>query len=286
MLISLAPIRRAAAGSLLLLAAAACDDPATMAKEVVGAKGNCTEDSLRVSSEACVQMFQTYAEMATKAIHGYIGGMKALDQALKRMPPANFDTAGLGHAFTPALDSAGAALATRPGGTGAPGAPSFSRSAAGTVRSYPTDAYGQDYEASQWSDGAPDDWGDPYSPYDPYGRSDPYGPADGDPYARPGAYAPTGPYGAGAPYPYGSAPYGPASGYGSDARYPRDPRGGYEYEVPDHPARPTSPPGVLRPPSERLDRPWVPQRSARPVDPRYPAARGYPADSTDAARRR
>lgn len=86
------------ATALLLLGG--CDHPGDFAKEVVDARGDCTQDSLRVSSETCVEMFERYGEMATGAIHTYIGGVKAMDQALKRLPPANFDTAGLGHPFS------------------------------------------------------------------------------------------------------------------------------------------------------------------------------------------
>ena len=86
--------------TLALLLLAACDDPAETAREVVDARGNCSEDSLRVSSETCVRMFERYAEMVTGGIHTYIGGMKAMDRAIQRLPPANFDTAGLGRAIT------------------------------------------------------------------------------------------------------------------------------------------------------------------------------------------
>src|SRR5687768_451223 len=87
-------------GALSLLLLGGCDDPAETAREVVEARGDCSEDSLRVSSETCVRMFGRYAEMITGGIHTYIGGMKAMDRAIQRLPPADFDTAGLGRAIT------------------------------------------------------------------------------------------------------------------------------------------------------------------------------------------
>ena len=103
-----------ASGAFAILFLVGCDDPAQLAQDVIAAQGECTQDSLRVSSEACVQMFQRYAEMATEAMHAYVGGVKAMDQALQRMPPANFDTAGLGRAFTVRPDS-GATDSIAPG---------------------------------------------------------------------------------------------------------------------------------------------------------------------------
>ena len=104
-------MRRSLLSALALLLLAGCDDPAETVQEVVDARGNCSEDSLRVSSETCVRMFERYAEMVTEGIHTYIGGMKAMDRAIQRLPPANFDTAGLGRAITLPRDSSFAASA-------------------------------------------------------------------------------------------------------------------------------------------------------------------------------
>jgi hypothetical protein len=99
-------LRPALLGAIALLLLGACDDPAEVAREVVDAKRDCSEEGLRASSEECVRMFERYAGMATEAIHTYIGGVKAMDRALKRLPPANFDTSGLGHPFTIGADGA------------------------------------------------------------------------------------------------------------------------------------------------------------------------------------
>ena len=99
-------MRRSLPAILALFLLAGCDDPAAKAQQVIDARGDCSEDSLRVSSETCVRMFERYAEMVTEGIHTYIGGMKAMDRAIQRLPPANFDTAGLGRAITLPRDSA------------------------------------------------------------------------------------------------------------------------------------------------------------------------------------
>jgi hypothetical protein len=104
-------MRRSLTAALTLLVLAGCDDPAETAQQVIDARGDCSEDSLRVSSETCVRMFERYAEMVTEGIHTYIGGMKAMDRAIQRLPPANFDTVGLGRAITLPRDSAFATAA-------------------------------------------------------------------------------------------------------------------------------------------------------------------------------
>lgn len=48
-------------------------------------------------------MMERYAGMGTELVHTYIGGLKALDVALDRMPPPSFDTAGIGYALSPEL---------------------------------------------------------------------------------------------------------------------------------------------------------------------------------------
>jgi hypothetical protein len=100
----------APAALLGLLLVGGCDsDAAQLAKEITDARGDCTQEKLKAGDEACVAMMEKYATMGTSAIQTYIGAVKSMDQALERMPPAAFDTAGIGHAFTPAAaaDSSG-----------------------------------------------------------------------------------------------------------------------------------------------------------------------------------
>lgn len=94
----------------MLITGSACDgtDPAQLVEEIDAAREGCTQEALKASDEACVQMFDKYAEMGEGAIESYIGGMKAMDEALRRRGGIQFDTAGLGHAITDSL--LGAAL--------------------------------------------------------------------------------------------------------------------------------------------------------------------------------
>jgi hypothetical protein len=96
-------VSHVALAAALLAGASGCDDPARTAGEIVAARGECSEDSLRAGAEACVDMFQRYAEIGTRAIQTYIGGIKALQEAVDRMPPPQFDTVGLGRAFGPGV---------------------------------------------------------------------------------------------------------------------------------------------------------------------------------------
>ena len=153
------PFRPLLPATLALLLLGGCDDPAETAREVMDARGSCSEDSLRVSSETCVRMFGRYAEMITEGMHTYIGGMKAMDRAIQRLPPADFDTAGLGHAIT------------RPSGglSPDPAPPRFPPTARGE-REY---AEPPPYDAPYG--GPADAWGEPY---DPYGPPEEYTPGD------------------------------------------------------------------------------------------------------------
>ena len=130
-------MRRSLTAALTLLVLAGCDDPAETAQQVIDARGDCSEDSLRVSSETCVRMFERYAEMVTEGIHTYIGGMKAMDRAIQRLPPANFDTAGLGRAITLPRDSAFAPAA----GTRLPPTDRQPRAYDAPYDGFPPDAY-------------------------------------------------------------------------------------------------------------------------------------------------
>lgn len=61
-------------------------------------------------------MMERYAAMGTELVHTYIGGLKALDRALDRAPPPQFDTTGLGYALSPEFrtgPSAGAGASPR-----------------------------------------------------------------------------------------------------------------------------------------------------------------------------
>lgn len=100
-------VRFAALAALLgapAILLAGCEAEAVeLAQEIHAARGDCTAEGLRQSDEECVRMMERYAGMGTELVHTYIGGLKALDVALDRMPPPAFDTAGLGYAISPEL---------------------------------------------------------------------------------------------------------------------------------------------------------------------------------------
>src|SRR5690606_29323290 len=105
---SLDPPRRGRAAllcaGLLPLLLSGCEAEAVeLVQEIRSARGECTPELLKRSDEACVEMMERYAGMGTELIHTYIGGVKALDRALDRMPPPEFDTTGLGYAISPGL---------------------------------------------------------------------------------------------------------------------------------------------------------------------------------------
>jgi hypothetical protein len=296
---------------LLLLSLAAlpmCDGEATqLAREITEARGDCDAQGLKASDEACVQMMQRYAEMTTEAIRTYIGAVKALDVALGRMPPAEFDTAGIGHALSvgPATvwgddPVAGAPYrAYPPSGNGSYGGPSSYPSWQDTgPGTYPSDPRGY---------GAPDYRGPGYDPrqygadgygprgYDPrYPAGPPYGARGYDPrydaraypqgsgYGAPGAYDPGYEDPRGNPGGYGRGYIG--GGYAADPRYGAGWEGGNDGAYGPDPragagsgGRPVPPGrGLLLPPGERLDRPWLHDGGAYRADPRYRA--GYPGD--------
>lgn len=87
---------------LLAVLAGGCEAEAVeLAREIEAARGDCTPELLRASDEECVRMMERYAGMTADLMDTYIGGMRALDIALERMPPVAFDTAGLGYAISP-----------------------------------------------------------------------------------------------------------------------------------------------------------------------------------------
>ncbi|HUE95173.1 MAG TPA: hypothetical protein VMN39_00850 [Longimicrobiaceae bacterium] len=91
-------------GLVLALALLGCDAETTeLIEEINAAREGCTEEQLKAADEACVQMFERYAEMGEGAIETYIGGMRALDEALRRRGGIQFDTAGLGRVFSDSL---------------------------------------------------------------------------------------------------------------------------------------------------------------------------------------
>jgi hypothetical protein len=223
----MAVLRRSAPAALLaLLLLGACDsDAAHLAKEITDARGDCTQEKLKAGDEACVEMMEKYAAIGTSAIETYIGAVKSMDEALQRMPPANFDTTGFGHALTPPSAASGAA-----------------------------DSRGAFEGWSAGSAGGRDRRGDPdrgsgYDPYDPDPR-----------YADPRYADPRNP-----------DPRDPASGYAEPGgRDPgeRDPRdrdpgerdrrdAGRGDPEPRGAARRAPGRGLLLPPEERLERPWL-----------------------------
>lgn len=213
-------------------------------------------------------MMERYAEMGTEVIEGYIGAVKSLDQALRRMPPPQFDTAGLGHAISPS-----AAAAPAWGDTSAE--PAFSRQGTGRA---PAAGWGEPaYRRDPWSEPEPEyGYGDdPRYPEeegwygsDPrYAEPSPYGERYPEDRYSPGGYPPRDPYGSYGdprdPARRGDAPY--PGRYGRDERLrdrrPADPRGSLQ------------PRGRLLPPEERLRRPWLDEeRSREPGSRRAPRA--------------
>ncbi|HET8655342.1 MAG TPA: hypothetical protein VFL93_07485 [Longimicrobiaceae bacterium] len=227
-------------GLLATLLLGGCDsDVGRLMQQIEAARQGCTEARLQAGDSACVRMMGEYARMGTEAMRTSIGAVKSLDQALKQMPPPNFDTTGLGHAlsappqsYLPGADSA------RFGGL-TPSAPSYSRTPLGTydgpyapsgsaadpyaMRSYPrTDPWSYPDDTRQlpppgYARG--DGYGYPQAPYPDHGYGYDYGYRDGsqgrlDPRAGPG---------------YGSIGYG-RGGYGAGSYDPRDyGPSGYDY---------------------------------------------------------
>lgn len=274
---------RTAPGRLALCLAAAlaagCDsDTARLVDEIDDARQGCTQDSLRAGSEECIQMFQRYAEMGTEAMQSYIGAVQAMGEALDRMPPAQFDTAGLGHAISPGAlaPPAGTATAAPLPRTarlpveqerapapqpGLRGGGRWEDNGWGAAEPYTPDGrwsdapYGRDaLPGTGWGYGERGGWGGGYDPrggYEGYGRSDDYRGFGG--------------------YDYGYDEYREYGGYDGvsrarSRRYPAEP-----------------PRGGLRPPEERLQRPWLRDRGDARYDTRerwriLPQRRGPRAD--------
>lgn len=257
------PAHRPAALVAAVLLLAGCENEAAdLAREVVEAKGECTEEKLRAGDEACIQMMQRYAEMSTEAMHTYIGAVKSLDEALRRMPPPHFDTAGVGRALTaqvlPQAEPSGMRSGLAPGslrqsakaldvgadrergaraadGRGAAD-PSAARSRAGASASRVDEWRREPAEAEFWRDRS----------------SDALDPREG-----------------------------PAAAWGFDPR--RDGRAGPErerevdsrnYVRPPAAGLPEAPPrGVLLPPEQRLRRPWLREDARDEEDRRYRGGR-------------
>lgn len=242
--LSLAP------AAVLLLLLAGCDrETADLVGEINRAREGCTQEGLKARTEECVAMMERYAEMGTEVMHTTIGAVRSLDEALQRMPPASFDTVGLGPAIRirAPLDSASAA-----GGGLAPSRPSFQRSPAAAARLSPGE---NGWEESHVEDGRrrpdPSGWRDAET-----GR---YGADEFDEPRDAGGWGEAEP-GYGAPYPRQGRPDAERGGWGSGPAeggvdYPRPRDAGVERGRPAPPAR--SAPGVLLPPDERLDRPWL-----------------------------
>ena len=249
-------------GAPLLLAAglpfllSGCEAEAVeLAQEITAARGDCTAEALRRSDEECVQMMGRYAEMGTDLVHTYIGGLKALDIALDRMPPVAFDTAGLGYAISPELragDPFGAGASPRLTAAGAasrysslPQGAAYDRlPLRGEVtRPRPRGSDGrdgtarpagprQDREGSErWHDGRDRDarWygRSRYGAFG-YGRADWWGYGDAYRYLESGpeGYFNSGPYAYFYRPPYGYGEYGSPYGYGQGSPYGY---GGYGY---------------------------------------------------------
>jgi hypothetical protein len=97
-------VGQAVAATLLSALLAGCDAEAVeLVREIEAARGECTREGLRASDEECVRMMERYTSMGTDLVHTYLGGLRALDMALDRMPPPGFDTAGVGYAISPEL---------------------------------------------------------------------------------------------------------------------------------------------------------------------------------------
>ena len=112
-------LRLAALPALLLAALSACEGGAMeIVREIEAARGDCDAEALRRSDESCVRMMEQYAGMGTELVHTYLGGLRALDHALARMPVPAFDTVGFGRAVSPDLlpgiDPAAPATGLRP----------------------------------------------------------------------------------------------------------------------------------------------------------------------------
>lgn len=93
-----------AAAALLPALLSGCEAEAVeLVREIEAARGECTREGLTASDEECVRMMERYTSMGTELVHTYLGGLKALDMALDRMPPPGFDTSGVGYAISPEL---------------------------------------------------------------------------------------------------------------------------------------------------------------------------------------
>ncbi|HET7276405.1 MAG TPA: hypothetical protein VFI91_14645 [Longimicrobiaceae bacterium] len=209
------------------VALAGCErDTAAMIEEINAAREGCGQEQLAAASEECIEMFERYGEMGTEAIGTYIGALKALDQAVDRLPDSALDTAGLGQMFT--VDPRNYPDSRR--GWEPAGAPE--RYPGSGPLDYQRDIDQPLRDPYRRERPQPDDWQE-------YER-DPY---DNSPYGNP---------------PYDNSPYATSP----DPSPPEVARP--EIRSAPQPRRR----GVLRPPEERLYRPWIRDDQARRAIPR------------------
>ncbi len=284
------PILRPLALLALLTLAGCGSDTVELVREIDDAREGCTEEKLKAGAEECVRMMERYAEMGTEAMRGYIGAVKSLDRALRRMPPPRLDTAGLGHALSlPAGSISGwgdtsAAAWERPKSERSPwaggGVPAYSGAHGADPRD-PRDPYGAEADSYRQDPpyGGPS-YEEPYpgglypgweslDPRGPYGaQQDAWGPGPGFlGRLHPGAYdSPEEPWRT--PGGWEGDPRGPAEGRrGESGRPGREGRAGRDADPRSAaPAR-----GRLLPPEERLRRPWLDDEERD--RPREPATR-------------
>jgi hypothetical protein len=80
-----------------------CDRGAgDLVRELDAARGGCTEEGLRATSEECVRMFERLADMGSDAIETYVGGLRAFDEALQRRP-LDVEVGEVGRAISPSV---------------------------------------------------------------------------------------------------------------------------------------------------------------------------------------
>ena len=244
------------AALLGLLLIGGCDsDAAQLAKEITDARGDCTQEKLKAGDEACVAMMEKYATIGTSAIQTYIGAVKSMDQALERMPPAAFDTTGIGHPFTPAAAADSSGLR--------PGSFSASRSAGSQYYLSGDDTRsGGRQPTGQGSSG----YSDPRDPNQQYGDSGYPAPRYADPrypdsrgqdprYADPRDQQNGNPQ-----YDRGASRGDPYDARGASRARPG---AGYDDRAPARAPAASPGRGLLLPPDQRLQRPWLrPQQGA------------------------
>lgn len=158
---------------LLAGSVAACSsDPREIVREAEAVRGECTEERLARSDEECVRMMERAAEAMQRTMGTSIGAVRAFDRALERMPPVQWDTAGLGRALTVDPDTL-------------PGSRRRARNAwpAEDERVFRAREYGQ----PSWDEPRPGAVSEPWHPRgygDPYEHGDPRGYGNENEYDR------------------------------------------------------------------------------------------------------